>query len=124
MFGMFALFGLTLLGATVRRLRDAGSPLPYVELLLGVIIPAAGWLWLLYRVVFQSTAPVVRAEEPNEVAQSAWRAPERSKAGGVAEDKPAVRAQSEGLAVDQPASRTVIRARRTVWPRPRRNVVI
>ncbi len=38
-----------LISSAIRRLRDAGSPLPLLELILGALIPGFGQLWLAIR---------------------------------------------------------------------------
>ncbi|MEO0911649.1 MAG: hypothetical protein AAFY59_01460 [Pseudomonadota bacterium] len=38
-----------LISSAIRRLRDAGSPVPLLELLIGALIPGLGQLWLALR---------------------------------------------------------------------------
>lgn len=70
--GFVAVAVLTVLGASVRRLRDAGSGLPFLEMLLGAVIPMFGWVWLLYRLPFAPSAAqkqvVMQTAAPREPA--------------------------------------------------------
>ncbi|MEO0389266.1 MAG: hypothetical protein AAF281_17400, partial [Pseudomonadota bacterium] len=74
-------FGLSLwltLSSAVRRLRDAGSPLPFADLLLGLVVPGLGWLWLFYRLFVapsrrrRTAAPEAKATGPERPAAAPW----------------------------------------------------
>lgn len=53
--GMIALAGLaalSFLGASVRRLRDGGSKRPFMEMIIAMVIPGLGWLYLAAKLLF------------------------------------------------------------------------
>ncbi len=93
-----------LMSATIRRLRDAGSPLPLVEFLIGVLIPFLGPLWLVYRLLLTGSreapklasltspvqgpdAPWSRGTTPRPASQRTARS-ERRAAEAAREEKP------------------------------------
>lgn len=70
----------------VRRLRDAGSPAPLVELIGGLLVPVFGWFWLVIRLFLTGSKAARGSEAPAPVeapktgtkADSIWT---RAKAG-------------------------------------------
>ena len=61
---------LSILGATVRRMRDAGSRHPFIAMIFGAIVPGFGWMYLLGRLLFAGskaeieTAANQKADKP------------------------------------------------------------
>ncbi|QHQ36009.1 DUF805 domain-containing protein [Algicella marina] len=64
-----------LLSSAVRRLRDGGSPLPFLELIIGSLIPGIGQLWLAIRLFLWGSSREKRSEpaEAQREALQVWK---------------------------------------------------